>query len=122
MLAGSLAEAGIRHLVGGSQRTCTRLFKQFYKGAAIISVEDERELNGIIPGILIELGHLPRDEDSDNRLKGFGHLAGNKNLSPGAIYISCETGSAHAVSRRQKEVKKGLSRCGRSPLLFRLWP
>ncbi len=39
VFAGSLTEAGIPHLGGGSQRTCKRLFKLFYKGAAINSAE-----------------------------------------------------------------------------------
>jgi hypothetical protein len=110
VLAGSLADAGIPHLGGGSQRTCKRLFKQCYRGAAINSVEEERELNGIIPDILIKLGHLPRDEDSSNHLKGFDHLADIKTLAPGAIYVSGDTESAHAVARRQKEVKREYSK------------
>jgi len=69
-------------------------------------VEEEKELNGIIPDILIKLGHLPRDEDSTNHLKGFDHLADIKTLAPGAIYVSCDAESAHAVARRQKEVKR----------------
>jgi len=106
VVAGSLVKAGIPHWGGGSHRSCKRLFKPCFKGTAVNPEEEERELNGIIPDLLIKLGHLPRDGEGDNRLKGFDHLADVKTLAPGAIYISGDTASAHAVAKRQKEVKR----------------
>jgi macrodomain Ter protein organizer (MatP/YcbG family) len=60
-------------------------------------------MNGIIPGIVIQTGHLSRDENS---LAGCDHLADAKTLNASKQHYHLKsTDLGFAVNQRQTEVK-----------------
>jgi hypothetical protein len=62
-----------------------------------------KRINGIIPDIVLQLGHLLRDENS---LAGCGNLPHTKTLNVSKqLYHKKSTGFGFAVNLRQTEVK-----------------
>jgi hypothetical protein len=64
-----------------------------------------KKINGIIPDLVLQLGHLSRDEHS---LAGCDHLADTKTLNASKHpYNKKSTDFGFAVKQRQTEVKSG---------------
>jgi hypothetical protein len=75
-ISNGFREARISHLGAGTDRTCKGTFR-----SACPAVTDEDVgiiINGIIPDLVLQIGHLSPDEHS---LAGCDHLAGTKTLS-----------------------------------------
>jgi hypothetical protein len=61
-ISDGLREAKISHLGGGTDRTCKGIFRN---ACPVVTDEDSRnKMDGIIPSIVIQTGHLSPDEYS----------------------------------------------------------
>jgi hypothetical protein len=92
-----LREAQIPHLGGGTDRTCKSVFRSTCP--AVTDDDARNKINRIIPDIVIQTGHLSRDEHS---LAGCGHLADAKTLNASKQhYHKQSTDFSFAVKQRQ---------------------
>jgi hypothetical protein len=75
-ISDGLCEARCPHLGEGMDRTCEGIF---WNAFPPVTDEDARnKMNGIVPGIVIQTGHISPDEHS---LAGCDHLADTKTLN-----------------------------------------
>jgi hypothetical protein len=97
-ISDGLREAQCPHLGAGTQCSCKVSRNSFPR------VTDETAMrNGIIPDLVLLLGHLSHDEHS---LDGCDHLADTKTLNASKQhYLRNSTDFGFAVSLRQTEVK-----------------
>jgi hypothetical protein len=100
-ISGGLREARCPHLGGGTDRTCKGIFRNAFPP---VTDEDARNtIDGIIPDLVLQLGHLSHDEHS---LAGCGHLADTKTLNASKQhYHKKSTDFGFAVNLKQTEVK-----------------
>jgi hypothetical protein len=96
-----LREARCPHLGAGTHCTCKDIFRN-----AFPRVTDEtamKNINGIIPGLVLQLGHLSRDKHS---LAGCNYLADTTTLNASKQhYHKKSTDFGFAVKQRQTKVK-----------------
>jgi hypothetical protein len=84
-ISDGLREARCPHLGGGTDRTCKGVFRNACP--PVIDEDARNKINGTISNIVIQAGHLSRDERS---LAGCDHLADTKMLNASTA-ISPET-------------------------------
>jgi hypothetical protein len=100
-ISDGLREARYPHLGGGTDRTCKGIFPN---ACPAVTDEDVRnKINGIIPDIALQVGHLSPDEHS---LAGCDHLADIKTLNASKQrHHKKSTDFGFAVNLRKTEVK-----------------
>jgi hypothetical protein len=100
-ISDGLREARIPHLGAGTDRTCKGIFRS---ACPVVTDEDARKkINGIIPDIALQVGHLSCDE---HLLAGCDYLADTKTLNASKQhYHKTSTDFGFAVKQRQTEVE-----------------
>jgi hypothetical protein len=96
-ISDGLSEARCPHLGGGTDRSCKGVCRS---ACPAVTNEDERnKMNGTIPDIVLQVGHLSRDEHS---LAGCDHLSDTKTLNASKQHkLKKSTDFGFAVNQRQ---------------------